>query len=263
MTSPQRLNGSLRQEFDGLGVTKDSRAPLTLTGLSQASSSTGHEHASDTTESEEVLSNLPLSQAVNILPTVNGVRAGDYSRSRLTIRSSAPTQINQTLRRIYFETYMEYAYVWCPTLDQDLLRAHPEFADSVLLNHSLALVGANFKPPLLQHTPTSEHYQMARHSFYNWHETNPLVTICAIMLFHYWDMSTVATVNNTDTDWWWLGNAIRLAQAEGLQREGKSNDPPGPFQTLKRRIWWALFVSSSFPTISTGNAKRGKRQERE
>ncbi|KEF58988.1 uncharacterized protein A1O9_03831 [Exophiala aquamarina CBS 119918] len=72
------------------------------------------------------------------------------------------------------------------------------------------------------------------------------------MLFHYWDMSTVATVNNTDTDWWWLGNAIRLAQAEGLQREGKSNDPPGPFQTLKRRIWWALFARERMTAICLG-----------
>lgn len=89
---------------------------------------------------------------------------------------------------------------------------------------------------------------MARRAFYTQNETNPLITICALMFFHYWDMSNMQTVNNTDTDWWWLGNAIRLAQGEGLHREGKSSDPQGPFQSLKRRIWWSLFVSASFPS---------------
>ncbi|KAK5044684.1 hypothetical protein LTR84_010576 [Exophiala bonariae] len=82
---------------------------------------------------------------------------------------------------------------------------------------------------------------MARHAFYTNKESNPLVTICAIMLFHYWDMTAMNTVNNTDTGWWWLGNAIRLAQEEGLHREGKSSDLSRPLQSLRKRIWWTLF----------------------
>lgn len=175
----------------------------------------------------------------------NGVTPGDSDGARPT-KVLIPTEIHHMLRRTYFETYLEYVYTWCPLLDQELLKDHPEFASSILLNHSIAVVGTNLKPPLVQYEPSFEHYQMARHGFYTRKESNPLITICAIMLFHYWDMTAMNTGNNTDTDWWWLGNAIRLAQEEGLHREGRPSDLSVPFQSLKRRIWWTLFVSTGF-----------------
>jgi len=241
VTSPQQFNGPLPKDFDGLGVDKDTRAPLTPIGVSRASSSAGHGQGSDATGSVDAQPGAASSLG-------NGVAEEDVSRSRLTNVHLRPTQINQTLRRIFFETYLEHAYIWSPILDQDLMRAHPEFADSMLLNHSLALVGTNLKPPLLQYTSSAQHYQMARHSFYNCNETNPLVAISSIMLFHYWDLSNVDSANGVDTDWWWLGNAIRLAQAEGLQREGR----PGPFQSLKKRIWWALYARERMTAICLG-----------
>jgi hypothetical protein len=247
VTLAQEINLPLPQGSDGLETENDPRVPPTPTGVSQISPSGGAMRVSDVTASADTQKILLVFQPTHTSITSNGLASTDSGRPQATKDAPMPTDINHTLRRIYFETYFEFAYIWCPTIDQDLLQLHPEFASSVLLNHSLAVVGTNLKPPLLQHTPSIEHYRMARNAFYTQNETNPLITICALMLFHYWDMSNMQTVNNTDTDWWWLGNAIRLAQGEGLHREGKSNDPQGPLQSLKRRIWWSLFVSASFP----------------
>ena len=156
--------------------------------------------------------------------------------------------MNSILRRIYLDTFLECAYSWCPIVDRQLIQAHPEFGDSMLLIHSLAIVGSNLKPPFLHHAPSFEHYQMARHAFYSNHEKNQLVAVCAIMMFHYWDTSSMNTVNNTDSQWWWLGNSIRLAQDIGLHRESKTIDQQTSLRALKRRIWWTLFVSH-FPCM--------------
>lgn len=248
VTLAQAINVPLSQDSDDLGTETDPKVPLTSTGMSQISSSGGAVQIGDITASADTQEVALLFQPKHTPATSNRLPSTDSNRLLATKEAPTPTNINHMLRRIYFETYLEYIYIWCPILDQDLLQLHPEFESSMLLNHSLAVVGTNLKPPFLQHAPSFEHYRMARCAFYTQNETNPLVTICALMLFHYWDMSNVHTVNNTDTDWWWLGNAIRLAQGEGLHREGKSNDPRGPFHSLRRRIWWALFVSTSFPS---------------
>lgn len=243
VTLTQQVNALIPSEVEDNGVDDDRRSPLRATTLSQVISSGQSVQASTVSRSIDSEPALSHGQSEHTLNISNGVGPVNSDRSRLT-KVSIPTEINRTLARTYFETYFEYAYSWCPILDQELLKNHPEFANSTLLNHGIAVVGTNLKPPFVQHDPPIEHYQMARHAFYTHNESNQLITICAIMLFHYWDMSVMNTVNNTDTDWWWLGNAIRLAQEEGLYREGKSNDSSGPFQSLKRRIWWTLFVST-------------------
>lgn len=239
----QQVHVPSPSEVENIGAGDDRRSPLKATTWSQVVSSGQSVQASTVPRSIDSELALSHGQSEHTLNISNGVGSLNSDRAQLT-KVSIPTEINHTLARTYFETYLECAYSWCPTLDQELLKNHPEFASSTLLNHSIAVVGTNLKPPFVQHNPPIEHYQMARQTFYTHHESNQLITICAIMLFHYWDMTVMNTVNNTDTDWWWLGNAIRLAQEEGLHREGKSNDSSGPFQSLKRRIWWTLFVST-------------------
>ena len=50
-----------------------------------------------------------------------------------------------------------------------------------------------------------------------------------------------------DAAWWWTGVAIKYAQQVGLHREPKDVAAVGgqEAQSLRRRIWWTLFVSSA------------------
>ena len=159
-----------------------------------------------------------------------------------------PDLIPPVLQESYLDTYFEYAYTWCPVVDRKTLQSCPEFSESLLLRQALALMGSHLKPPLMAHLTPFDHYLRFRQLFYENHETHPLVKICAIMLLYCWS-SGPPNVVSIDTNWWWMGASIRLAQEIGLHRE---QDPenlwsPDEVPGLRRRIWWTLFVGVDMP----------------
>lgn len=152
--------------------------------------------------------------------------------------------IAPVLQESYLDTYFEFAYTWCPVLDRQTLSCCPEFSESLLLRHALALLGSHLNPPLMTHHTPLDHYQRFRQLFYDNHERHPLVRICAVMLVYWWS-SGPPNVVSIDTNWWWMGASIRLSQEVGLHHEQDSQNlwQPEERPGLRRRIWWTLFVS--------------------
>ncbi|KAJ5958216.1 uncharacterized protein N7479_005366 [Penicillium vulpinum] len=157
------------------------------------------------------------------------------------------------LQESYGETYYEYCYTWCPILEKDCLYGDPAFRESPLLQNSLALVGSQIRPPVLNHESPHVYYERAKALFHSSQERNPLVCISALMLFYWWGKGAPNVVS-TDTVWWWTGVTIRLAQQIGLHHELK----PGQQSTLnmspglRRRIWWTLFARERLTGICQG-----------
>lgn len=152
-----------------------------------------------------------------------------------------PDVLPPVLQESYLDTYSEYCYTWCPILDRTTMETCPEFADSLLLQEALALLGSHISPPLMPHPKPSHHYLRARRLFYDNHEDQPLTRICAVMLLYWWSTGP-PNVASIDTNWWWMGASIRLAQEIGIHRE---QEPvhlirPGESMGLRRRIWWTL-----------------------
>lgn len=170
--------------------------------------------------------------------------AGDENASQDSHTPRTPDTIPPVLQQSYLDTYFEHAYTWCPILDRGFMQTCPEFSESLLLKQALALLGSHLNPPLMTHSQPRDHFLYFRQLFYDNHEKQPLVRICATMLLYWWSVGPPNVVN-IDTNWWWMGASIRLAQEVGLHREKDSDHLWRPEETpgLRRRIWWTLFVS--------------------
>jgi hypothetical protein len=146
----------------------------------------------------------------------------------------------------YTDTYFEYAAVWCPVLDRDMLH-ETAVLSSQLLQHSIALCGTRLRPPLIPHSDPESHYKRAKSLFLRNCEPNPVLQIIAVMLFWWWSAG-YPNVADLDNGRWWLGVAIRLAEDIALgQASHKARTFPGGLPGLRNRIWWTLFVSCSSP----------------
>lgn len=152
--------------------------------------------------------------------------------------------VPRVLQQSYTETYLEFCFPWCPVLEQKDLLAHGPFADSVLLQQALALLGSIINPPRLQHASSQTYYERMKMLFYRNHERNSLVRIIAITLVYWWSAGPPNLVS-MDSQYWWNSVAVRMAQEIGLHREVAPDHVfrPGETASLRRRVWWTLFVS--------------------
>ncbi|EXJ56250.1 uncharacterized protein A1O5_12706 [Cladophialophora psammophila CBS 110553] len=162
-------------------------------------------------------------------------------------------EIPYELMQSYLETYFKYIYLWCPVLDKQMLRERPSTLSSPLLKHALALCGVRLQPPLIAHTSCLDHYRRAKGLFYTNYPENPISQISAIMLFHWYSLSPPNLVTK-DSNWWWIGTTVRLAQQIGLHREPIAAQPAytGETPALRRRIWWTLFVRDRIAALAQG-----------
>ncbi|KAH8688966.1 hypothetical protein BGW36DRAFT_75809 [Talaromyces proteolyticus] len=177
---------------------------------------------------------------------------------RHTTLDIMPVDCNSTLNAIpdslldsYIETYLEFAYVWCPVLDRHILQ-NPQVFGSPLLQNALALCGTRLRPPLIAHAQPSDHYIRAKNIIYGGQETNPLVQIIAIMLFYWWSPGP-PNVASLDTGRWWVSTAIHLAEEIGLHQELCPVETyVGESSGLRRRIWWTLFARDRIVAMAQG-----------
>ncbi|KAL2802172.1 hypothetical protein BJX63DRAFT_438138 [Aspergillus granulosus] len=151
----------------------------------------------------------------------------------------------------YADTYFEYAAVWCPILDRDMLQK-PAVVASQLLQHSLALCGTRLRPPLIPHCDPESHYKRAKSLFLQNCEPSPVLQIISVMLFWWWSAG-YPNVADLDNGRWWLGVAIRLAEDIGLsQASQKVQAFPGESLGLRSRIWWTLFTRDRILAMAQG-----------
>lgn len=154
------------------------------------------------------------------------------------------------LQESYLETYFRRCYAWCPIIDRNAAGDVPSASESALVQYGIALIGSHIEPPVRQHAEPIVYYERAKTLFYANQEKNPLLAISGIMLFYWWGSSPPDVVS-MDTVWWWTGVAIRQAQQLGLHRESRPGQTPlaaGESPSLKRRIWWTLFVGLTLPS---------------
>jgi hypothetical protein len=177
--------------------------------------------------------------------------AEDDAVSRGSATETRPSTLSPVLLESYLDTYFDFCYTWCPILDRATMDSCAEFSESSLLREAVALLGSHLNPPLIPHLKPRQHYVQAKRLFYENQESQPVIRICAVMLFYWWS-SGPPNVASIDTNWWWMGASIRLAQEIGLHREQDGNQAlqPGETHGLRRRLWWTLFVSISVRTSS-------------
>ena len=149
--------------------------------------------------------------------------------------------------RNYLETYSEICFPWCPILDVD---DSTTTTGSLLLDHSLAAVAGRVKLSLMPGLSLPrEHYERARHLFYNERQYGTLTLVKAALLLSCCESGRIGS--STDSTFWWLGTAIRLAQSIRLHRASRTQIHAQDVR-MQRRIWWTLFARERVIALSQG-----------
>lgn len=148
------------------------------------------------------------------------------------------------LQQAHVDSFIQYAYTWCPVFDRAGFETDHALNESLLLRHALAVCGNQIKSPLMEHTSCREHYQRTKKLLYEEQDDHPMVCIMAMMLLYWWS-AVPPTVVSHDTVDWWTSAAIKMAHQIGLHSNSSPHYLPLASETpgLRRRIWWTLVVS--------------------
>jgi hypothetical protein len=119
-----------------------------------------------------------------------------------------------------------------------------------MLANALALAASHIQPPLIPHEGPASYYKKARMMFYEDEEPDILTALKAISLFYWWAPRSPATAHR-HASWWWTSVIIRHAQQMNIHREpqGDSTVSSELHLSLRRRLWWTVFVRLLLDTI--------------
>lgn len=154
-----------------------------------------------------------------------------------------------TTRETLFENFWTYCYPWDPVLERSHLVAVTMAESSPILVNAILLAGSRMSPvsppSSSPEPPASSHdfYNRAKTLFYLDLERDPLNLLMAVSLLHWFDPHGSAGVTSSNTATFWIRAAVGLAQQMGFHRQKTAV----PDEGLRRRIFWALVVSTVLP----------------
>lgn len=139
----------------------------------------------------------------------------------------------KSIRDSFMDAYWTRCHPWTPIVERDWIGDNH---NSLLLQHAMLLAGSRVSPPH-KHYPPNQFYKKAKVLFWMGAERDPIITIAATLLLHWWNPEGPESVS-IDTSSFWLRICTGLAYQVGLHRE-----PTGkPNAGLRKRIWWSLVV---------------------
>lgn len=141
----------------------------------------------------------------------------------------------RAIRESLMDAFWTRCYPWSPVVERSWVERSPGQI-SLLLQHAMLLAGSRVSAPLADY-PSEEFYKKARVLFWMGAEEDPIITIAAACLLHWWNPQGPETIS-LDTSSFWLRVCIGLAYQVGLHREPTGKPDAG----LRRRIWWSLAV---------------------
>ena len=138
-----------------------------------------------------------------------------------------------SVRTSLMEAFWTRCYPWTPVVQREWVRGP---RSSLLLQHAMMLAGSRVSPAY-QNYPPLEFYKKAKVLFWTGTEEDPIITIAATLLMHWWNPEGPESVS-IDTSGFWLRICVGLAYQVGLHREPVGKPDAG----LRKRIWWSLVV---------------------
>lgn len=140
------------------------------------------------------------------------------------------------VRESLIDAFWTRCYPWTPVVERSWIDGRTPSQVSLLLQHAMFLAGSRVSAPLANYPP-EEFYKKARVLFWMGAEEDPIITIAASCLLHWWNPEGPERIS-LDTSSFWLRICIGLAYQIGLHREPSGKPDAG----LRRRIWWSLVV---------------------
>ncbi|KAF2471709.1 uncharacterized protein BDR25DRAFT_333778 [Lindgomyces ingoldianus] len=142
----------------------------------------------------------------------------------------------RSVRESLMDAFWTRCYPWTPVVERSWIDDRIPNQVSLLLQHAIFLAGSRVSAPLPNYPP-EDFYKRARVLFWMGAEENPIITIAAACLLHWWNPEGPEQVS-LDTSSFWLRICIGLAYQVGLHREPNGKPDAG----LRKRIWWSLVV---------------------
>ncbi|KAH6130972.1 hypothetical protein HBI64_102180 [Parastagonospora nodorum] len=142
----------------------------------------------------------------------------------------------RSIRESLLDAFWERCYPWTPVVERSWIYDRRPGKVSLLLQQAMFLAGSRVSAPLADY-PSEDFYKKARVLFWMSAEEDPIVTIAAACLLHWWNPQGPEQIS-LDTSSFWLRVCVGLAHQVGLHREPTGKPDAG----LRKRIWWSLNV---------------------
>ena len=132
--------------------------------------------------------------------------------------------------------FMSSCWPWTPIIDLPWLEESGHHPPSYLLLHAFFLAGSRVSSEEAL-VVSEDYYRKAKALFTSNAESSALLSVVAAILLQWWSPTGPEQVSHSNSGFW-AQIAIGLAFQIGLHREPR----PGPYRSLRRRIWWSLVV---------------------
>jgi hypothetical protein len=142
----------------------------------------------------------------------------------------------RAIRESLLDAFWTRCYPWTPVVERSWIYDRRPGKVSLLLQQAMFLAGSRVSAPLPNY-PSEDFYKKARVLFWMGAEEDPIITIAAACLLHWWNPQGPEQIS-LDTSSFWLRVCVGLAHQVGLHREPTGKPDAG----LRKRIWWSLNV---------------------
>jgi hypothetical protein len=142
----------------------------------------------------------------------------------------------RAIRESLMDAFWTRCAPWTPVVERSWIYDRRPGKVSLLLQHAMFLAGSRVSAPLSNY-PSEDFYKKARVLFWMSAEEDPIITIAAACLLHWWNPQGPEQIS-LDTSSFWLRVCVGLAHQVGLHREPTGKPDAG----LRKRIWWSLNV---------------------
>ncbi|KAJ5502833.1 hypothetical protein N7463_005707 [Penicillium fimorum] len=138
---------------------------------------------------------------------------------------------------------------WTPVVDSKWL--DESTARSMLLLQAIFLAGSRVSKAHLDYGSSEVFYRRAKLLFFFGGCDNPLISIVAACLLHWYNPVGPEDVS-TDTSGFWIRTAGAMAFQIGLHKEPAPNARD---RGLRRRLWWSLVVRDNIISVGVGRPR--------
>jgi hypothetical protein len=146
-----------------------------------------------------------------------------------------------SVQKELMDSFNKYCVSWTPIVDPRWLDENAQ--PPMLLLQAIFLAGSRVSKAPLEYGSSEVFYRRAKLLFFFGGTNNPLISIVAACLLHWYNPVGPESVS-TDTSGFWIRTAGAMAFQIGLHKEPPPNARD---RGLRRRLWWSLVVSLAFP----------------
>jgi hypothetical protein len=148
---------------------------------------------------------------------------------------------SRLIRSSLIDSFMTTCSPWMPIVDRASVEDTPENTPSILLLQAIFLAGNRVRAAPLSYASSEDLYRRAKALLLCGYEKDTITVLQAICLMQWWNPTGPEHIS-LDKSSFWLRTGVGIAFEIGLHREpGIGKD-----RSLRRRLWWTLFVSCHF-----------------